>query len=84
MFETSAVEAFVLEKMIESKLPGVGYVIVDGENVSYRSFGFRDTAKRLAPTPDTLFGLGSVTKVFTALAIMQLRCLLYTSDAADE
>ncbi len=69
----TAVDAFVLDKMVESKLPGVGYVLLEGETVRYRSFGFRDMQRRLSPTPDSLFGLGSITKVFTALAIMQLR-----------
>jgi CubicO group peptidase (beta-lactamase class C family) len=73
MIDTRTVDAFILEKMIDSKLPGLSYVLVEGGTASYRSIGFRDMAKRLSPTPDTLFGLGSVTKVFTALAIMQLR-----------
>src|SRR5207249_4253238 len=31
-------------------------------------FGLRDVARRLPVTPDTLFGIGSCTKAFTAMA----------------
>jgi CubicO group peptidase (beta-lactamase class C family) len=47
--------------------------IVRGEEVLYcRGFGFRDLEKRLPATPTTAYGIGSITKSFTALAILQL------------
>jgi CubicO group peptidase (beta-lactamase class C family) len=36
------------------------------------SFGFRDRARRLSPDADTLFGIASGTKTFTAAAILAL------------
>lgn len=44
----------------------------DGEVVLSRGFGHRDAAGARPVTSDTRFGLGSVTKAFPALAVMQL------------
>lgn len=66
-------EAFITEKLNQSKLPGVSAAIVkDGEVVWTRGFGARDLANGLPATPDTLYGLASVTKSFTCISIMQL------------
>ena len=65
-------ESFVLEQMARTALPGLCLSLVQGERVTHRSFGFKDLQARTVPTPETLFGLGSITKVFTALAVMQL------------
>ncbi|MDF2630670.1 MAG: hypothetical protein K0R39_4501 [Symbiobacteriaceae bacterium] len=45
--------------------------------------GVRDAEQGLVCTPDTLFPLGSITKVFTAVAVMQLadQALLRTDDS---
>ncbi len=68
-----ALESFVLEKMREHKIPGLSISIVADNEIRFaRGFGFRDVSSGLAATPRTLFGIGSVTKSFTALAIMQL------------
>ena len=44
----------------------------DGKAVYERGFGHRDAERRRPVTPDTRFGLGSVTKSFPCLAIVQL------------
>lgn len=53
-----------------------------GELIYAGGHGVRDAEQGLACTPDTLFPLGSITKVFTAVAIMQLadQGLLRTED----
>lgn len=43
-----------------------------GSIIFQRGFGYRDVEKRLPVTPSTIFGIASVSKSFTALAIMQL------------
>lgn len=74
MARFAAFESFVLDRMVETKLPGLSFgLIEDGGVVHQRGLGFRAIESRLPTTPATLFGLGSVTKVFTALAIMQLQ-----------
>ncbi|MCL0079777.1 serine hydrolase [Dehalococcoidia bacterium] len=66
-------EEFIFTKMSETKLPGLSAAIVKGDEVIWaKAFGFRDLERGLAATPHTLYGIGSVTKSFTALSIMQL------------
>ncbi len=66
-------EAFILERLRRAKIPGLSIAIVEsGETIYARGFGFSDIASGMKATPRTLYGIGSVTKSFTALAIMQL------------
>lgn len=78
-------ESFILDKMIETRLPGLSMALLHEGDVITRNFGFKDLASRTPPSSDTLFGLGSITKVFTAVAIMQLRDkgLLNLDDAVN-
>lgn len=43
-----------------------------GSVIFQRGFGYRHVEKKLPVTPDTIFGIASVSKSFTAMAIMQL------------
>jgi len=73
MQDFARLEGFIFEKMSKTHLPGLSIAIVkDGEIIYSRGFGFRDLEYGLRATPETLFGIGSVTKSFTALSIMQL------------
>jgi CubicO group peptidase (beta-lactamase class C family) len=66
-------DAFVRDRMTRTRLPGVSLGIVRGNGLVYaRGYGFRDLGARLPATPHTRYGIGSITKSFTALAIMQL------------
>jgi CubicO group peptidase (beta-lactamase class C family) len=66
-------ESFILEKISETKIPGLSIAIVKGDETVYlKGFGFKDISSGLPATPRTLYGIGSVTKSFTALAILQL------------
>jgi CubicO group peptidase (beta-lactamase class C family) len=72
--QIAKLESFLLDKMVETRLPGVSFALIEHGHVVYaRGLGFRDIERRLPVTPQTLFGIGSITKVFTALAIMQLQ-----------
>ena len=52
---------------------GIAVAVVDRRGTVYQKFfGFRDAARRLPIDENTIFGLASVTKSFTALALMQL------------
>lgn len=67
------VESYVPKAMRESKIPGYSIAIVKDDDILYaEGFGARDPAKNLPATPDTLFGIGSCTKSFVAMGIMQL------------
>jgi serine-type D-Ala-D-Ala carboxypeptidase/endopeptidase len=58
----------------ESHAPGLVYGIVkDGRLVHVRALGIQDTVRKRPVTPDTLFRIASMSKAFTALAILRLR-----------
>jgi CubicO group peptidase (beta-lactamase class C family) len=55
----------------KTKIPGAALAIVQGDKVIYaKGFGIVDPSDRPA-TPDTPFIIGSLSKSFTALALMQ-------------
>jgi CubicO group peptidase (beta-lactamase class C family) len=67
------VDSHVPGMMREAGLPGFSIAVVrDGKTVYSAGFGARDPQKNLPATPDTLFGIESVTKSFVAVAILQL------------
>ncbi len=71
--DTHRLENFILSRMSETRIPGLSIAIIKGDEVIYaRGFGFRDIARGLPATPRTVYGIGSVTKSFTALAILKL------------
>jgi D-alanyl-D-alanine carboxypeptidase len=60
--------------MTAQRLPGIAAgIIMDQELVWARGFGFADIASERRADATTLFRCGSITKTFTATAIMQLR-----------
>ncbi|NRR02204.1 beta-lactamase family protein [Brevibacillus sp. RS1.1] len=69
----SALEAFVQQFMQKEKVPGLSIGISrDGETIYQKGFGVTDLGTNQPVTPETIFGIASVTKSFTAAAIMQL------------
>jgi len=66
-------EGFVAEAMMQGHVPGLSLAVVkDGQVVYARGFGAKRLRDNSPATPETLYGVGSCTKSFTALAIMQL------------
>jgi CubicO group peptidase (beta-lactamase class C family) len=58
----------------EQHVPGAAWgIIVDGELVHAAVTGYRDVPSRAPVTPDTVFRIASMTKSFTAMAILKLR-----------
>ncbi|HID92853.1 MAG TPA: serine hydrolase [bacterium (Candidatus Stahlbacteria)] len=73
MLDFSKLEDFIFEKMSKTHLPGLSIAMVkDGEVVYRRGFCLRDLEYGLRATPNTLYSIGSITKSFTGLSIMQL------------
>jgi CubicO group peptidase (beta-lactamase class C family) len=70
--ETERVDAFVKDQLPDSAAPGIAYAIVDGGESVARAAGKARKGSDREVTADTQFPLGSVSKSFTALAIMQL------------
>jgi CubicO group peptidase (beta-lactamase class C family) len=66
------IERFVHGEMAAQRIPGLALGIVEGDRTAYvRGFGTADDSGREV-TPQTPFIIGSVSKSFTALAVMQL------------
>lgn len=67
-----AADALVTAQMASARVPGAAVAIVkDGRIVHLQGYGIAGPAGRKA-TPETPFMIGSLSKSFTALAIMQL------------
>jgi CubicO group peptidase (beta-lactamase class C family) len=67
-------EQLVRTEQREKRLPSVTASIVrDGELVWETAVGAADVETKREATPDTQYRLGSITKTFTAAAVMQLR-----------
>jgi len=47
-------------------------VVKDGELIFVKGYGFADVKTRAPVTPDTMFRIGSITKLFTWTSVMQL------------
>ena len=74
--ETLAAELarLVAEEQRKSRLPSIAAAVLrDGEIVWESAVGVADVATKRDATTDTQYRLGSITKTFTAAAIMQLR-----------
>ena len=71
--------ALQLQKLIEDHgkdrhIPGIAYgVVVDGELVVASATGTLDVASNLPAAPTSAFRIASMTKSFTAMAILKLR-----------
>ncbi|MCK4583716.1 beta-lactamase family protein, partial [Candidatus Bathyarchaeota archaeon] len=67
------IEHMVPKYMQEGKMPGFSIAVVrEGEKAYSQGFGARDPQRNLPATPDTLYGIGSITKSFVAIGVMQL------------
>ncbi len=67
-----AVDDFIYDWADEHDLPSLAVSVTTREGEAHaEAFGSRNLAKNDTATPDTLYGVGSVTKSFTACAVMQ-------------
>jgi CubicO group peptidase (beta-lactamase class C family) len=68
----ATIEAYVEEQMRANQIPGLALGIVQGDQIVHlRGFGVADPSGQPV-TPQTPFIIGSLSKSFTALAVMQL------------
>src|SRR5271165_557614 len=58
----------------DKRIPGMVWgIVIDGQLVHVGSAGVQDLTTRATVTPTTAFRIASMTKSFTALAILKLR-----------
>jgi CubicO group peptidase (beta-lactamase class C family) len=68
----AAIDAYVEEQRRRLNIPGISLAVVEGDRVTHtRGFGKARPGGE-TPSPQTPFFIGSLTKSFTALAVMQL------------
>lgn len=66
-------EAYVNELVTMARPPGLSVVVVkEGQTVYGKSFGLADGPKNIVATPNTVFQWMSMTKMITAVSIVQL------------
>ena len=69
----------VLDKWVEAEVgykrfPGLSLVVVHDQDIIWTGrYGFANIEERLPARPDTIYSICSISKLFTNIAIMQLR-----------
>ncbi|MBI5525080.1 MAG: beta-lactamase family protein [Deltaproteobacteria bacterium] len=67
------VTRLIAERMDEIDIAGLSIALVDDQKVVWaQGFGMADRGKGIPSEPETLFMAGSVSKLFTSTAVMQL------------
>jgi len=68
------VDSFMTARMASDRIPGAGFVFVqNGRVLLIRGYGLANVAQQRRVLPEsTIWRVGSISKVFTATAIMQL------------
>jgi CubicO group peptidase (beta-lactamase class C family) len=70
---STELESFIIETMEENNIPGLASCIIkDGDIVWSGCFGYANIEQNKEVTDTTTFSLASVSKTFTATALMQL------------
>ena len=69
----SLLDAWTAHAVKEQHVPSAALTVVyGGRPVWTKAFGFSDLGAKTAATPQTRYRIGSITKTFTAIAVLQL------------
>ncbi|MGG3873384.1 cyclic peptide export ABC transporter [Brevibacillus laterosporus] len=67
------IESFITKQMNTAEIPGLQVIIVEKDKTIYqKGFGYADILSNKPVTNETLFELGSNSKAFTGLAVLEL------------
>ncbi len=67
------IDAWLEAQQVYDRLPGISVAIVaDQEVIWSKGYGLADIKKKTPATPQTIYSICSITKLFTSIAIMQL------------
>lgn len=72
MVRIAEIEAFVYEQMDIWQVPGVAIGIFDRDDVEFAGFGITNIETGQPVRPETLFQIGSISKIFAATLAMSL------------
>ena len=68
-----ALEKAIVRELGEKDVPGLSIVLIDDQDVVWaRGFGLADPTTKRPATAETIHRVGSVSKLFTDIAVMQL------------
>lgn len=68
-----SLEAFIQHEMAAKELPALSIALVDDHKVVWSAgFGFANPSAKTPATAETVYRVGSVSKLFTDIAVMQL------------
>jgi CubicO group peptidase (beta-lactamase class C family) len=71
--ELPAFKELIQREIVAGNVSGVSVALVEGSRILYvGGFGFADKRRRIPAARDTVYRAGSISKLFTALATMQL------------
>ena len=71
---TRMFEEWVTAKMAYEKIPGMSAgLVIDQKLIWSKGFGYKDVESRTPATADTIYGICSISKLFTAISVMQQR-----------
>jgi serine beta-lactamase-like protein LACTB len=69
----AALERFIEGQVADKDIPALSVALVDGQRIVWaRGFGLADPKERVPATAETVYRVGSVSKLFTDIAVMQL------------
>src|SRR5262249_9911659 len=68
-----ALDRFIAHEVSSKGLPGLSIALVDDQTIVWaKGFGFADAGSKVPATAETVYRVGSVSKLFTDIGIMQL------------
>lgn len=66
--------AWIEAQMAYQYQPGLSIGLISGQHLFWsKGFGYADTENQTPATPETIYRIASITKLFTSTAVMQLR-----------
>lgn len=67
-------DLWIREQMAHQRLPGLSLGVVHDQDLVWAAgYGYADVEKQIPATPETVYRAGSITKLFTSTAVLQLR-----------
>ena len=68
----AGIQELIRSELADKEIPAISVALVDGERIVWsEGFGLADAERKIAAGPETVYRSGSVSKLFTDIAIMQ-------------
>ena len=69
----AGLQSMILQQMEEKQLPAFSVALVDGNQIVWaQGFGYQDPEHKIPATAHTVYRVGSVSKLFTDIGVMQM------------